>query len=57
MVMFGVDEAGANLVRERAVVRPAMPPPRMMISIGFGKAIAERVEYTFTSVLLEILDR
>jgi hypothetical protein len=32
-VMFGGGEEGANFVRERAVVRPAMPPPRIIMSI------------------------
>jgi hypothetical protein len=54
MVIFGGDEAGANLVRERAVVRPAMPPPRMMMSIGFGEAMVESVGTVFTVAVLEL---
>jgi hypothetical protein len=46
MVILGRVEAGANLVRERAVVRPAMPPPRMMISMGFGEAMAGYVVWS-----------
>jgi hypothetical protein len=34
MVRVGGGEEGENLVRERAVVRPAIPPPRMRIWRG-----------------------